>query len=133
MLGGLGLGAYMWALQRYGAGAHSRTVALFALVGVQLGHMFNCRSRSRSALNGLFRNPFIWIATVIVILLQMLAAYFSPLAGLLGTVKPLAIDWGVICTCTLLTVGIVEITKRINYTWTATTKSNGEEASVVGA
>ena len=111
MLGGLGLGAYMWALQRYGPGAHSRTVALFALVGVQLGHMFNCRSRSRSALTGLFRNPFIWIATVIVILLQMLAAYFSPLAGLLGTVKPLAIDWGVICSCTLLTVAIVEVAK----------------------
>jgi Ca2+-transporting ATPase len=133
LLGGLGLGAYMWALQRYGPGAHSRTVALFALVGVQLGHMFNCRSRSRSALNGLARNPFIWIATVIVILLQMFAAYFSPLAGLLGTVKPLAIDWAVICTCTLLTVVIVEITKRTNYTWTATTKSNGGEASVVGA
>src|SRR4029079_7429329 len=109
LLGTLALGAYAWALQRYGPGAHSRTVALFALVGVQLGHTFNCRSRSRSALNGLFRNPFIWIAAVIVILLQLLAAYFLPLAALLGTVKPLAMDWAIICTCTLLTIGVVEI------------------------
>jgi Ca2+-transporting ATPase len=111
MLGALGLGAYMWALQRYGPGAHSRTVALFALIGVQLGHMFNCRSRSRSAFERLFRNPFIWIATIIVILLQMLAVYFSPLAGLLDTVKPLAVDWTVIWTCTLLPIAIVEIVK----------------------
>jgi len=111
MLGALGLGAYMWALQRYGPGAHSRTVALFTLVGVELGHTFNCRSRSRSAFNGLFRNPFIWIATFIVILLQLLAAYFSPLAKLLGTIKPFAVDWAVISACTLLSVGIVEITK----------------------
>lgn len=116
MLGAIGLGAYMWALQRYGPGAHSRTVALFALVGVQLGHTFNCRSRSRSAFNGLFKSPFIWVATIMVLLLQLLAAYFSPLAGLLGTVKPLAVDWLVICACTLSTIGIVEIAK-LAFRW----------------
>jgi Ca2+-transporting ATPase len=116
LLGTIALGAYMWALQQYGPGAHSRTVALFALVGVQLGHTFNCRSRSRSAFNGLFRNPFIWIAAIIVILLQLLAAYFSPLAGLLGTVKPYAADWAVIVACTLLTIGIVEIAK-LAFRW----------------
>ncbi len=111
MLGIIGLAAYMWALQRYGPGAHSRTVALFALVGVQLGHTFNCRSRRRSALNVLFKNPFIWIAAVIVILLQLLAAYFAPLASVLGTVKPFAVDWLVICAGTFLTIGIVEMAK----------------------
>jgi len=116
MLGALGLGAYIWALQRYGPGAHSRTVALFTLVGVQLGHTFNCRSRSRSALEGVFRSPFIWIATVIVIFLQLLAAYSSQLAGLLGTVKPLAVDWAVICACILLTIGIVEVAKLV-FRW----------------
>lgn len=111
LLGTLALGAYAWALQRYGPGPHSRTVALFALVGVELGHTFNCRSRSRSALNGLFRNPFIWIAAVFVVLLQLLAVYFSPLASVLGTVEPLLVDWVVIGGCILLTIGIVEITK----------------------
>jgi len=111
MLGALGLGAYMWALHQYGPGAHSRTVALFALVGIQLGHTFNCRSRTRSAFEGLFRNPFIWIAAVIVVSLQLLAVYVSPLARVLDTVRPSATDWLVIFLCSIAPVVIVELTK----------------------
>lgn len=111
MLGAIGLGAYMWALQRYGPGAHSRTVALFALIGGQLGHVFNCRSRTRSAFEGLFRNSFIWIAAVIVVSLQLLAVYVSPLARVLGTVRPSATDWLVIVLCSIAPVLIVELTK----------------------
>jgi P-type Ca2+ transporter type 2C len=116
MLGTLALGAYIWALQMYGPGPHARTVALFALIGVQLGHMFNCRSRIRSAFEGLLRNPFIWVATVIVILLQLLAVYFSPLAVILDTVRPLAIDWLIISLCALAPVAIVEATK-LAFRW----------------
>ena len=111
MLALIVLGAYTWALEVYGPGAHSRTIALFALVSVQLGHTFNCRSRSRSATDGIFRNPFLWIAALIVVTLQLLAAYFSPLAAVLGTVKPSPTDWLVIVSCGLLTIGIVEVTK----------------------
>ena len=111
LLASIALGVYTWALQRYGPGPHARTLALFSLVAVQLGHTFNCRSRTRSAFEGLFRNPFLWIAALVVILLQLLAVYLSPLAVVLGTVKPSMIDWLVICTSGLLTVAVVEITK----------------------
>jgi Ca2+-transporting ATPase len=111
MLAVIALGAYMWALDVYGPGPHSRTIALFALVSVQLGHTFNCRSRTRSATDGIFRNPFLWIAAIIVVLLQLFAVYLSPLAAILGTVKPSATDWIVIAGCGLLTIGIVEVTK----------------------
>ena len=111
LLASIALGVYTWALQRYGPGPHARTLALFSLVAVQLGHTFNCRSRTRSAFEGLFRNPFLWIAALVVILLQLLAVYLSPLAAVLGTVKPSMIDWLVICTSGLLTVAVVEITK----------------------
>jgi len=111
MLALIVLGTYMWALAVYGPGAHSRTLALFALVGVQLGHTFNCRSRTRSAFDGIFSNPFLWIAVIIVVLLQLCAAYFSPLAAVLGTVKPSATDWIVIGGCSLLPIGIVEVAK----------------------
>ena len=113
MLAALALGAYMWALRVYGTGAHSRTVALFAIIGVQLGHMFNCRSRTRSALVGLTRNPFIWVASAIVIGLQLLAAYLPPLALVLGTTPPLAVDWLIIGLCTVAPIIIVEITKKL--------------------
>jgi Ca2+-transporting ATPase len=114
MLAAIALGVYAWALKVYGPGSHSRTVALFALVSVQLGHTFNCRSRRRSAFDGVFSNPFIWIASVIVVLLQLLAVYFAPLAAILGTVKPSLTDWIVITSGGLLTIVIVEITKLIH-------------------
>lgn len=113
MLAALALGAYAWALETYGPGEHSRTVALFAIIGAQLGHVFNCRSRSRSALEGLFRNPFIWIATAIVISLQLLAVYLSPLARVLGTVRPSATDWLIVSLCVVTPVVIVELTKAV--------------------
>jgi P-type Ca2+ transporter type 2C len=111
LLAALALGAYVWALRAYGPGAHARTIALFSLVSVQLGHTFNCRSRTRTVFDGLFRNPFLWIAAFIVVLLQLLAVYLSPLAAVLNTTEPSAADWLLICGCGLLTVGVVEVTK----------------------
>jgi Ca2+-transporting ATPase len=111
MLAALALAAYAWALGRYGAGAHSRTVVLLALIGVQLGHMFNCRSRTRSCFDGLFRNPLLWGAVLVVVSLQLLAVYLSPLALVLDTVRPTGTDWIVITICTLAPIMIVEIVK----------------------
>jgi Ca2+-transporting ATPase len=119
MLAALALAAYAWALQIYGPGAHARTVALLSLIGVQLGHMFNCRSRTRSAFNGLFTNPFIWIASLIVIALQLLAIYVSPLARVLGTVEPSKTDWLIVSCCVIAPIIIVELTKAV-IRWTRT-------------
>jgi Ca2+-transporting ATPase len=121
MLAALALVAYMWALDVYGPGAHARTIALFALIGGELGHTFNCRSRTRSAFAGLLRNPFILIAAFIVIALQLLAVYFSPLASILGTVQPSQTDWLVIVLCSLAPVLIVETTKTVTR-WRLTTR-----------
>ena len=111
MLAVITLAVYGWALHIYGPGAHARTVALLALVAVQLGHMFNCRSRRYSAFSGLFRNPFLWIATAVVIGLQGLAIYLKPLASVLDTVVPTSTDWIHIAACFVLPIIIVEITK----------------------
>ena len=113
MLASLGLGAYAWALDRYGAGAHARTIALLSLIGIQLGHVFNCRSRTRSAFADPFGNPFIWLAAGIVIGLQLLAVYLPPLRLVLDTVPPTTVDWSVIGVSTLMPIVIVEITKLV--------------------
>ncbi len=130
MLGVFALAAYRWALDAYGAGPHARTIAMLALVGAQLGHLFNCRSRSRSALTGLFTNGFVWGAVAIVVGLQLLAVWWQPLARLLHTVVPNSMDWGIIILTVLAPVVIVEITKFIarrpgQY-------GDQEEAQVVG-
>ena len=121
MLAALALAAYMWALTVYGPGAHARTIALFALIAGQLGHTFNCRSRTRSAFDGPFRNPFIWIAVGVVISLQVLAIYFPPFARVLGTVRPSGTDWFVIVVCAIAPVAIVESTKAFTR-WKISTK-----------
>jgi Ca2+-transporting ATPase len=105
------LGAYLWALETYGEGAHSRTIALLALSGVQLGNLFNCRSRTQSAFARFFSNPYIFVAAAIVIFLQLLAIYFPPLASILDTVEPNKIDYLVVFISIVLPVFIVEIIK----------------------
>jgi len=127
MIALLGLAAYIFALRTYGPGAHARTVALFAIIGAQLGHMFNCRSRTRSAFDGLFRNPFIWAATLIVVLLQLLAIYFSPLALVLGTERLAETDWLIVSLCVVGPVIIVEISKAaVRWQLSASASRKGE-------
>jgi Ca2+-transporting ATPase len=113
LLAAIILAAYGWALHSYGSGSHARTMALFALIGVQIGHMFNCRSRTRSAFEGIFRNPFIWGAIAIVVILQWLALYQPFLAQVLDTHKLHTTDWCVIAATIVLPVLVVESTKLV--------------------
>jgi len=53
----------------------------------------------------------LWIAVLVVVLLQLSAVYLSPLAAALGTVKPSLTDWIVIGSSGLSTIAIVEVTK----------------------
>lgn len=111
VLAGVVLVAYGWALRVYGAGPHARTVALLAIIGIQLGHLFNCRSRLHSAFDGLWRNPFVWAAFVVSGGLQMLAIYFGPLARVLSTVPMNAGDWAAWVLAIIVPVVIVEVVK----------------------
>jgi Ca2+-transporting ATPase len=111
MLAAITLVAYGWALNRYGPGSHARTIALISLVGVQLGHMFNCRSRTRSAFADLFSNPHIWFAAATVAGLQLLAIGLAPVARVLGTVALDSRDWAIAVGSVLAPIAIVETTK----------------------
>jgi Ca2+-transporting ATPase len=113
LLAAITLSVYGWALDAYGEGAHARTVTLMAIIGVQLGHMFNCRSRSRSALEGLLRNPFIWVATAIVIALQLIAVYVEPIARVLNTTRLTTTDWLMTSATVVAPILFVEGTKLI--------------------
>ena len=114
MLATIILFIYSWAINTYGEGAHARTIALVTLISVQLGHMFNCRSRTQSAFVGLFRNPYLWIATLIIILLQLIAVYLQPIGRVLDTVHLTRRDWAIISVASLIPIIIVEITKLIS-------------------
>ncbi len=111
MLALIALLAYLWALDVYGEGAHSRTIALMALIGVQLGHFFNCRSRVRSVFSKPFSNLWIFAAALAVIGLQVAAVKWGPLAVVLGLTVPNAVDLVVIAASVVLPIVVVEITK----------------------
>jgi magnesium-transporting ATPase (P-type) len=126
MLAVVALAAYVWALNSYDEGAHARTVALLSLVGVQLGHLFNCRSRTRSAFDGFFSNPYIFVAAAIVIALQLFAVFNPFLSSLLGLETPNLQDWIVIGMSVVLPIAIVEIWKVVVR---ARRGASGEQAS----
>ncbi len=109
----IALAAYLWALNEYGAGPHSRTVALLSLIGVQLGHLFNCRSRSRSTFSNFFSNPYIFVAAAIVAALQIFAIYLPSLARILDTVPPNKVDFVIIGMSVILPIVIVEGVKLL--------------------
>lgn len=111
LLAAIILGAYIWALHEYGAGAQARTVTLFTLIGSQLGHTFNCRSRTRSILNFPTRNYYIWGAVGIVLFLQLLSIYLPPLAHTLALTPLFWRDWLIVVTATLFPILVVELTK----------------------
>ncbi|HEX3108860.1 MAG TPA: HAD-IC family P-type ATPase, partial [Thermoanaerobaculia bacterium] len=111
MLAAIVLGGYLVALQRYGAGAHARTVALFMFVAVEVGHTFNCRSRVRSAFDGLFANRYIWFATATVGVLQVVAVAFAPLRRILDLTTPNGGDFLLFAAGVLLPIAIVELQK----------------------
>ncbi len=113
MLAAIALAAFAWALQRYGGDAHARTIALSALVAVQLGHTFNCRSRTASAFEGITRNPHLWGAVAAVIALQSAALTFPPLKRILDTTGIGRADAAVLVACGVLPIVIVEIQKWI--------------------
>jgi len=113
LLAAITLSVYAWALDAYGKGAHARTVTLMAIIGVQLGHLFNCRSRTRSAFEGLSRNPFIWVATAIVIALQLIAIYVEPIARVLNTTRLTSTDWLIAGGAIIAPILFVEATKSI--------------------
>lgn len=114
MLALISLVCYWWALEKYGPGDHARTIALFALIGSQLGHVFNCRSRTRSALTGLFQNHFLWLAVLVVGVLQVMAIHLAPLARVLRTTRINGADMAVIMLAIVLPVMLVEIVKMFS-------------------
>jgi Ca2+-transporting ATPase len=105
------LATYRWALDVYGGGAHARTVALLALIGVQIGQTLNCRSRIRSAFSGITRNPYLALAAAAMLVLQMMAFSLAPLRRVLGVVTPSPADLVAFALAIVVPVVVVEIQK----------------------
>jgi Ca2+-transporting ATPase len=83
---------------------YARTLAFTTLVLFQLFSVFNARSDERSALHGLFHNPWLWGAIGLSLVLQLCVVYMPFLQRAFATVGLSAGDW---LRCTLVASSVV--------------------------
>ncbi len=89
------------------------TITFLILAFARTWHVFNMRNfGSRILVNDVTRNPFVWGAVVLSVALLLLAAYFQPLAKVLGMVTPTAGEWAFILGMSLIPLGIVQVLKQ---------------------
>lgn len=93
---------------------HASTIAFMTLALAQVVHAFSARSQTRSMFTSrLFTNRWLWAAVVMCLALQAAAVSLPRLQQVLHTIPPTVTDWGLIATCSLLPVVVVELVKVI--------------------
>ncbi|MHB2205280.1 cation-translocating P-type ATPase [Methylobacterium sp. CM6257] len=75
---------------------YAQTMTFTTLVLFQLFNAFNARSEDGSVLDGLFRNPWLWAAVILSLLLQAAAVHLPVLQRAFATVSLSLGDW-VVC------------------------------------
>lgn len=90
---------------------YARTMAFTTLVFFQLFNIFNARASDRSALVGLFRNPWVWLAVLFSAALQVMVIYVPFLQTAFGTVPLRPLDWHVCIAVASSVLGLVELAK----------------------
>jgi len=92
------------------------TISFLTLASSQLWHVFNMRSTKSGFLrNEVTRNPFIWGALGLCILLLLAAVYLPGLQDLLATVDPHPKGWLLILGMSLLPWTVGQIFKKLGW------------------
>jgi len=79
------------------------TIAFLTLALAQLWHVFTMRNvRSGWIGNEITRNPWVWAAVVLCLLLILLAVYWAPLAEVLSVADPGASGWALAVAASLV-------------------------------
>ena len=129
LMGAFGL--FIW-LKENGAGVvEARTVAVNAVVMVEIFYLFNCRSFTHSMFRiGLFSNRWLFGGVIVMIILQLLFTYL-PLMNHLFHTTPISLEaWGFIVGVGVVTYLVVEIEKWIWRRMSAGTPDRAQASSV---
>ncbi|HEY6549288.1 MAG TPA: cation-translocating P-type ATPase, partial [Vicinamibacteria bacterium] len=89
-------GLLTWSGLAPGPPERAQTLAFTTLVLFQLWNVFATRSEEKSAFASLFTNPWLWLAVLVSLALQVLAVEWGPLQRAFGTV-PLSLDEWLLC------------------------------------
>jgi cation-transporting ATPase F len=107
-------GLYELDLLLGSSAAQARTVAVNAIVMVEVLYLFNCRSLTRSMFRvGVFSNRWMVAGVVVMVFLQLLFTYAPFMNDLFLTAPTSAADWARVLGVSLLGYLIVELEKWI--------------------
>ena len=105
---------FMYYFASNGNRAYRQTMVFTTLAMFQVFNAFNCRSRTQSFFSmPFFSNPYLLIAIITSVVLQILAVNIPLMQNLLGTAPLTAADWGRIFLLTSSIFFVDEIRKWI--------------------
>ena len=107
------IGAFLWALAQPDKGIYyANTIAFLVLALGQLWHVFNMRSSTTTFLNNhVVRNPYIWTAILLCLLLLLAALNWHPLAQVLHITLLDNTDWIVVICASLIPLFVGQVVK----------------------
>jgi Ca2+-transporting ATPase len=85
---------------------YARSMAFTTLMMFQLFNVYNCRSNTRSAFSGFFKNKWLLLAVIFSLSMHMLVIYVPFLQNAFHTIGLSASDW-LIATCVAATLLVV--------------------------
>ena len=106
-------GLFLWEQSLGTSIEEARTVAVNTLVGFEMFYVFNSRYLHHSVVNlhGLFGNPLVWFAVILLSLFQLAFTYWPPMQVLFGTVAIDLHTWVMIVAVASSVFVLVEIEK----------------------
>ncbi|TVP71284.1 MAG: cation-transporting P-type ATPase [Leptolyngbya sp. LCM1.Bin17] len=113
VISGAALGAYGYGLSQYGAGLAASTMAFMGLTLAQVLHALTCRTETRRSQRqpALPPNPYLTVAVVGSLALQLLPLVIPALGEILHITPLAARDYGVIAVAALVPLAINAATK----------------------
>ena len=112
LIGGSCLAVFWAAFQLGMSGAEAVTVSFLTFGFARLWHVFNMRDPETPLLrNEVTRNPWVWIAIAIGVVLMLAAAYMPVLSEVLATERPGLDAWGLIVAGSLVPLIVGQLIK----------------------
>jgi Ca2+-transporting ATPase len=107
--------AYGYGALKYGAGPAAGTIAFQSLTNAQILHAFTCRSETVSLFDRRESrtNPYLNVAVIGSVFLQVLAQFVPGLRNLLGMTPLTALDGAVVGAAALAPLLVNEATKKV--------------------
>jgi Ca2+-transporting ATPase len=114
LIAGTALAGFWISLEKMSlSGERAVTITFLILAFARTWHVFNMRDAESSVIfNDVTRNPFVWGAVILSIVLLVFAVYFPPLSRVLTMVAPTSFQWLFILGMSFIPLVVVQVLKQ---------------------